>query len=424
MRLAFSNLLLFLALGACFNSTGAQETTTGTDTNIASTLPNNDTVESTLHSEITSTTPENTATPQQTYTDPHTPEAILVNQISTMPEEPTAESTPPLSTVIEQTSPESVPETTTAQTEDTTMATTIVPVIADTTVIEQATSDAPSTSQYETTVGFTSLEVTSSTEHPTDEITTAAVDLTEDLNPTTILSKPSADTSTESSTTTLASTTQLSHNPAEVYPTADEYEEFASTQFTTATATTTATNVIIEQSSHPLQSSWLLILIVCVAISIALCAGMILLIKRRKKSASRNFGPVHLNGQSKRSKKKKGAEDDTWAGPVNLEAGAECDAEVQEGLLPNNGKQDGDDMVLSTFAALDAENLSDGGVGGDGTKEAKKWEEQEPMLYIDEDVNEEKASKTPAESEKQKVDEKSEEKGMNGGETFCLTTAV
>ncbi len=79
---------------------------------------------------------------------------------------------------------------------------------------------------------------------------------------------------------------------------------------------------------------------------------------------------------------------------LSIWGGVECDAEVQEGLLPNNGKQDGDDMVLSTFAALDAGDVSNGGVGGDGTKEAKKWEEQEPLIYIDEDVNEDKTGKT------------------------------
>ncbi|XP_016343246.1 mucin-5AC [Sinocyclocheilus anshuiensis] len=435
MRLIFSNLLLFLALGPCFKSTDAQETTTETDANITITLPNNDTVESKLSSEITITTSENTITLLQTETDPHNPETTLVNQVSTMLEKPAFESTPPLSTEIEQTSPESVPETTTVQTEQTTVTTPTVPVNVETTVTEQITSDAPSTSQYETIVGFT--ELTSPTERPIDEITTAAVamttDSTEALDPTSFLIESPADwsespsiisnpvdTSTETSTTSLTSTSQLPQNTAApVHPYSKFDEESVSNHFTPTT-----TSVIIEESSLPIQTSWLLIMIVCVAIIFVLCVGMILFVQWRKKNASRNFGPMYVDGQSKRSKKKKGGEDDAWAGPVNLEAGAECDAEVQDGLLPNNGKPDGDDMMLSTFAALDAGDMSNGGVGGDGTKEAKKWEEQEPLIYIDEDVNEDKTGKTLAENETLKGDEKSEEKGMNGGETFCLTTAV
>ncbi|XP_016091956.1 mucin-5AC-like [Sinocyclocheilus grahami] len=420
MRLIFSNLLLCLALGPCFKSTDAQETTIETDANIAITLPNNDTVESKLSSEITITTPENTITLLQAGTDLHNPETTLVNQVSTMLEEPAFESTPPLSTEIEQTSPESVPETTTVQTEQTTVTTPTVPVNVETIVTEQITSDAPSTSQYETTVGHTAAVAmtTDSTEalDPTSFLTESPADWSESPS---IISNP-VDTSTETSTTSLTSTSQLPQNTAApVHPYSKFDEESVSTHFTLTT-----TSVIIEESSLPIQTSWLLIMIVCVAIIFALCVGMILFVQWRKKNGSRNFGPMYVNGQSKRSKKKKGGEDDAWAGPVNLEAGAECDAEVQDGLLPNNGKPDGDDMMLSTFAALDAGDMSNGGVGGDGTKEVKKWEEQEPLIYIDEDVTEDKTGKTLAENEKQKGDEKSEEKGTNGGETFCLTTAV
>lgn len=420
MRLVFSNLLLLIALGACFKATDAQEPTTQTDANITITIPNSNTGGSILSFEVTSATPENTAVARPTVVDPRNSETTVVNQISTMPEEQTVASTPPLSTVIEQTTPESVPETTTVQTEQTTVTTTTVPVIAETTVTEQIPSDAPSTSQHETTVGFTSPEVTSPTEQPTDEITTAVVTLatasTKAINPTTIVAKPDSDesptitsnpvdTNTELSTTTLASTTKHPQNSSEVYTMPDG----------------SLASVTIEDNGGPFQNTWLIIMIVCVVIVFVLCVGMIVIIRRRKKNASRNFTPV--NGQGKRSKKKKGAENDAWAGPVNLDAGAECDAEAQDGLLPNDGKQD-DDVVLSTFAALDAEDASNGGVGGDGTKEAKKWEEQEPMPYIDEDVKENKAEKTPSENGKQKGDDKSEEKGMNGGETFCLTTAV
>ncbi|XP_043089677.1 zonadhesin [Puntigrus tetrazona] len=426
MKLILGNLLLYLALGPCFKSTDAQETTTETETdeNITITLQNKNIVEPTLSSEILSATSENTATLQ---TDLHNTETTAINKINTMSEETTGGSTPPSITEVELTSLESVPETTPGQTEPITVSTYLLPVNVETTVI---TLGAPSTIQHETTVSFTSPEPTSPTEGPTDEITAAdamTTESTEALHPTSILTTPPADetestsiismsdpvdTITESSTTS-TSTTLFPENTAN-YP----ESESVSTLFTTTPT------MIIGESTMPFKNNWLLIIIVFVAIIFSLCVGAILFAQRRKKNTARNFSPMYMNGQSKRSKKKKGMEDDAWAGPVNLEAGLECDGEVQEGFLPNNGKPDGDDMVLSTFVALDAGEESNGGVGGDGTKEAKKWEEQEPLLYIDEDVNEGKPETTPEESEGQKGKEKSEEKGMNGGETFCLTTAV
>lgn len=410
MKLTFSYLLLFLALGPCFKSTDAQETTTNTDA-ILPTSQNNFTMETTLGPEIT--TPENTITLAQTEADPDNPETTLVNQVSTM-QEPTSESPQPLSAVIEQTSQISDPETTTVQTEQTTVSTPIAYVNVGTTATERITSDAPSTSHYETT-----FELTISTERPTDEITTATVAMTtestEALNPTFILAESTAEppsiisSPADTSTTSLTPTSQLPQNTAApMHPLTTLDEESVSSSIMPAAD---------DSRGSPIETNWILIIIVCVAVIFALCVGMILFVHRRKKNASRNFRP-----QSKWSKKKKGGENDAWAGPVNLEAGAENDAEVQEGLLPNNGKLDGDDMVLSTFTAPDGGDVANGGVGGDGTKEAKKWEEQEPFKFIDEDVNEDKT--TPAENEKQKGDEKSEEKGMNGGETFCLTTAV
>ncbi|XP_059414196.1 uncharacterized protein si:ch73-248e21.7 [Carassius carassius] len=419
MRLTFSYLLLFLVLGPCFKSTDSQETTTNTDA-ILPTSQNNFTVETTLSPEIT--TPENTITLAQTETDLDTSETTLVNQVSTM-QEPTSESTQPLSAEIEQTSQISVPETTTVQTEQTTVTTPTVYVNVETTATEQITSDAPSTSHYETTVAFTELTIPA--ERPTDEITTATVAMTTEstvaLNPTSILAESTADwtdppsiisSPADTSTTSLTPTSQLPQNTAApMHPLTTLDEESVSTYFTSIIP------AINDSRATPIETNWILIIIVCVAVIFLLCVGMILFVHWRKKNASRNFRP-----QSKWSKKKKGGENDAWAGPVNLEAGAENDAEVQEGLLPNNGKSDGDDMVLSTFTTPDGGDMANGGVGGDGTKEAKKWEEQEPFKFIDEDVNEDKT--TLAENEKQKGDEKSEEKGMNGGETFCLTTAV
>lgn len=432
MRLVFSYLLLYLALGACFKFTDAQ---VSIETDIITTaVPTNITEGEMFSSEST------TAGPLQDISDVSelqtTPDLspTLVYQSSTMLEEPKAVNTMPVNSETEQTTAEFAPETTAPdQIEQTTMITTNVPPNVETGVAEQITSDTPSTLQYETTVGFTSSELTSPKEHPTDEITTAAdpmsTESTEALNPTSITFQPPADwtaspsnpmeTSTITSTATLTSSSQLSQIIPEGHSHSAFEDESVSTQFT---AVTTGGNV--GKSMFLTQTNWLLIIVVCVIVICVLCVGMILFVKRRKKNASRTFGPMYVNGQSKRSKKKKGAEDDAWAGPVNLEAGVECDAEVQEGLLPDDGKKDGDDMVLSTFAALDEGDMSNGGVGGEGTKEAQKWEKQEPLLYIDEDVGENKAGETLAENKTQKGDDKNEEKELNGGETFCLTTAV
>lgn len=92
--------------------------------------------------------------------------------------------------------------------------------------------------------------------------------------------------------------------------------------------------------------------------------------------------------------------------------------------MSNNGKQDGDDMVFSTFTVLDAGHASNGLVGGGGPTAAEKLDEEEPLFYIDEDVDEDKTGQTLEESEKQNRVEKREVKKMSEGETFCLTTAV
>lgn len=409
MRLVFSNLLLYLALGACFKFTDAQVTTV-TDAHISS--------DSTI-AEIVNTVPELT-----TESDLGHPETTPDQQMSTMLEDPTV----PLSDETEQTTAEFTPEITTLA--ELTISSN-VPAIVETTVSEQINSDAPSTRQYETTVGFTS-ELTSPTELPTVEITTAAAEMATDstaLNPTFITFQQPADwavsptklvlTSTITSTATLASPSELSQVTPEGQSESTFDDEPVSTPFTSVIVSGN-----VKESVHPSQKHLLLIALVCVFIICVLCVVMILFVKRRKKNTSQTFSPMNMNGQSKRSKKKKGTEDDAWAGPVNMEEGLECDAEAEDGLLPDDGKQDGDDMVLSTFAVLDEGDMSNGGVGGEGTTEAKKWEEQEPLLYIDEDVNENKAGKTQAENKTQKGDDKSEEKDLNGGETFCLTTAV
>ncbi|XP_051995325.1 mucin-5B-like [Xyrauchen texanus] len=442
MRLAFSHLLLSLAIGLCFKLIYAQERNE-TDTNVTTTLLNYETVDVTLSPEVTveNVVTELPATPDQNHAV-STPDY----KISTMHEEPTVEATTLLITEIEQTTSQtksnlSDSEGTTAQGQHTTMA--LEPMEASTTAVAiriETGVTAPITSEY--LPSTMSYELTSAMEHRA-EITTEAFALTtastawnstpnasqppaEGTEFPTIMSIPEDTTfltsTTKASTTTLISTSKLIFRGApDLHFTLSE-DDSVSTNLTPTTM-----GGYVNQSILPTQTNWLLIIIVCVIIICVLFGALLLFVQRRKKNASHKFSPGYVNGRSKRSMKKKGAEDDAWAGPVNLEAGerVDCDGEVQRGLLSDEGRGDGDDMALITFAALESGDTSNGGVGGDGTTEGKKWDEQEPLLYIDEDLEE-----AVSENERQKGDENSgkldvkEIKDLNGGEAFCLTTAV
>ncbi|XP_034165631.2 mucin-2 [Pangasianodon hypophthalmus] len=205
---------------------------------------------------------------------------------------------------------------------------------------------------------------------------------------------------------------------------------------TTATTTTTTpitTPTITSTESTPSRDTstvnqdsekgpnWLIIAIIALVIFCiltTLCV-MAIIIKRRRQSGKQSFG--YMNGQ--RAKKKKGAEDDVWAGPVKLGGG---DGEgPEEGDEPGVAKKaDGVEVTeLSTFVTVE----ENGGVGRPGSPEAKKWEEKEPLLYIDEQRKEKekeagKSGDAEAKEGAGKTDAKEAE--PNGGETFCLTTAV
>lgn len=187
-----------------------------------------------------------------------------------------------------------------------------------------------------------------------------------------------------------------------------------------------------KNTEHESGPSWLLYIIIAVAIICVVSAFcVIIFVRRKKKSRSQRFGSGYMNGRNQRSKKKKG-EEDAWAGPVNLEGGDKAECESPEELGQGGDKHpDGTDLTLSTFVASEA----NGGVGRPGSMEAQKWEEQEPLLYIDEDAKSEAKEKQNEGVEKEKeVGQKEEEdaKGktemkevkQNEGEAFCLTTAV
>lgn len=99
--------------------------------------------------------------------------------------------------------------------------------------------------------------------------------------------------------------------------------------------------------------------------------------------------------------------------------GGDCEA-PEEGDALGEDKNDGVEVTgLSTFSTLE----ENGGVGRPGSPEVKKWEEKDPLLFIDEEGKEAgKSEDTNAKEEAGKSDTKEAE--LNGGETFCLTTAV
>lgn len=146
---------------------------------------------------------------------------------------------------------------------------------------------------------------------------------------------------------------------------------------------------------------------------------MAIVIKRRRQSGQQNFG--YMKGQ--RSKKKKVTEDDVWAGPVKL-GGRDCEGAEEVEVQGEEKKTDGVEVTgLSTFSTLE----ENGGVGRPGSPEVEQWEEKEPLLFIDEEGKEkkneaEKNEDADAEAAAGKTNKKEAE--PNGGETFCLTTAV
>ncbi|XP_029582916.1 uncharacterized protein si:ch73-248e21.7 [Salmo trutta] len=209
----------------------------------------------------------------------------------------------------------------------------------------------------------------------------------------------------------------------------------------------------VERS--PLSLFWVIIVGLLVWV---ICLGMVyciyLGVRRKRQCRTEYFGSSVRNGKS--SKRKKGAEDDAWAGPVKLGGGDREEGEGgEEGGSPedNKGEGAGTDVVLSTFIANETEGERggpDGAVGVAGSKEVEKWEEKEPLLYIDEGVEEGLEKMTPpslsksnsekkigggnreGESEKEmergegngKKENESERGEQNGGASFCLTTAV
>lgn len=325
---------------------------------------------------------------------------------------------------------------------------------------ENPTSTEPPQVQTTTvTPEVTTTQPRVTTVPPDPQTTTEHADTTEVVVFTTMAehqktsSPEPTSTPTTTETTTSEATTELTTHAEETMETThstmatnsipttqDEGGDLSSTtdaEISTEPATITETEIndfgasgTGVQNSEESSSKWLVITII-VVIGICMLTGfcIIVFVKRRKKSGQQNFG--HMNGRKQRSKKKKG-ENDAWAGPVNLEGGQNADCEDPfEAGQGDDRNPDGTDAVLSTFAALEA----NGGVGRPGSMEVQKWEEQEPLLFIDEDQKGEGKDKQKEEAEKAKGEQKGEEEDasknmemkepvLNGGESFCLTTAV
>lgn len=239
---------------------------------------------------------------------------------------------------------------------------------------------------------------------------------TTDTSPTTMPTP----TTTPTTVITTTFTTQKQTTPmAPDTETSSPAEEMTST-------TNSSTGVIGAEGSADVTNSkkeanWLIIAIIALVvfcILMTLCVGAVV-IKRRNRKGKQNF--AHTNGQ--RSKKKKGAEDDVWAGPVKLGA-KDCEGSEDSDVEGEEKTTDKTDVTgLSTFVTLE----QNGGVGRPGSPEVEKWEEQEPLLYIDEQEKEKRneAGKSEDADAKDGTGETDvKEAEPNGGEAFCLTTAV
>ncbi|XP_045066793.1 mucin-5AC-like [Coregonus clupeaformis] len=209
--------------------------------------------------------------------------------------------------------------------------------------------------------------------------------LTEDSSPT----PEPIHTASES---TASHTEGLTTAPAS--PSVNAAPGHATTPTTTHTSTSTdPDSTVAEVVVEPGQPNLFWVIIVALLVGV-ICTGIVycvcLIVRRKKQSRTVNFESSFRNGTS--SKRKKGAEEDAWAGPVKLGGGDREEGEGgEEGGSPEDNKTEGagTDVVLSTFIAKETEEERggpDGGVGVAGSKEVEKWEEEEPLLYIDEGV--------------------------------------
>lgn len=322
-----------------------------------------------------------------------------------------------------------VPQTSAApslQTERTTAAATesTTPVLLTTTT--ETLLMAPTTAQQETTTSY----VPDATPAPVDQGTSpspitptptpAGIIPPEPPSTPTMVESASASATPEYTTAVTTTAEPISTIPPVVlfpYPTpgiptssSPPSPEMTTSKSTTDTSSTdtsgTSTirdpalvgglNPVEEPGNQSDKPVWLWVVVAALLAVLASVACIALLIKRRKQKRESGLGHNGMNGRSQRSqKKRKKGEEDAWAGPVLMD-GTEKDEgnryNVDEDDNKDDGPVDGTQPMLSTFTPSEDEEKS---IGADGTKEAKKWEEQSPLLYIDEDVEDEVDEVTP-----------------------------
>ncbi|XP_021481738.1 mucin-6 [Oncorhynchus mykiss] len=315
--------------------------------------------------------------------------------------------------------------------------------------VDTTTPPGPKSTLSQDVLTTTSYLPTTSQDHLTSVIPVGPLHTTPHLTKDSFTTPEPIHTASESTASHTEGLTQAPASPS---------VNSAPRHFTTPAMTSTYTDhdsMVGRVKRSPLSLFWIIIAILLVCV---IFPGMVyciyLGVRRKRQCRTEYFGSGVRNGKS--SKWKKGAEEDAWAGPVKLGGGDREEGEgVEEGGSPEDNKREGagTDVVLSTFIANETEGERggpDGAVGVAGSKEAEKWEEKEPLLYIDEGVEEVLEKMAPpslsksdsekktgggnreGESEKEiergegngKKENESERGEQNGGAAFCLTTAV
>ncbi|XP_010865223.2 mucin-3A isoform X2 [Esox lucius] len=335
-------------------------------------------------------------------------------------------------------------------------ATTTLTTDHETTALQVSTSDAQaSNSETEMLTSPVSAErPVDLTSDPSQDIlttnlqTTPQVDLTsvrlyistrqmEDLSPTAEPHLTSSKSQTEKFTAkppilSIAPVPQTTHSQATSPATTHSSTSTVSMMATSPATTHSSTSIVSMGEKRTSKLSWvILVALLSGVVLIGALYCLCLLIRRKRRSRTEYLGSSFRIGKA--SKRKKGAEQDTWAGPVKLGAGEKEEAEGGgEDRGPEDDKREGGgvEVVLSTFTANEGEKGGpDGGLGMAGSRESKRWEEEEPLLYIDEGVVDEPERMSPEKDMEGgegngphfSDNDKSEQ---NGGAAFCLTTAV
>ncbi|XP_062388186.1 mucin-2 [Sardina pilchardus] len=436
-----------LLLSSCPRQLHAQATdadaavvTDGGITAMIPTEPQTELASAVITTEAEPLTTTESNTPEYTISDPQTAPELLTTVLDELVTTTTTEE--PTTVTLLQTIPE-----TTSIPEKTTQTTTQIPITIQMTSPGPATPPATSQIIPETTQ-TTRLDPTSTTPPtvPTTEQSTS-----------TSSSAPHESTSAET-TSTAPTPTTLPPLFIPVIPISSKPHPETSSSTTTGVTDSSGTSdssgtpggpIILggsssadDSGSSSNKSMWLGVIVAGLVAALASIACIALVVRRRRQKQGRGFGDAAVNGRSQRSQRRKGkkkGEEDAWAGPVLMGGADECDGNGYNGDAEednnNGGPADGTEPMFGTFAPGEDEEKN--AVGAEGTKEAKKWQEQSPLLYIDEDAEEEEEEELdgiPANQQASSRDAQSvEKKGEAGAETggaldgavaFCQTTAV